>query len=77
MRVGPDTAPHWEPHSDDLSDPGARSAVVTSAGRAFMHGRFWTNDADCLLVDGTFWTDDEMIRLWDAPVKTPALRWGN
>ncbi len=21
--------------------------------------------------------DDELIRLWDAPVKTPALRWGN
>jgi dihydroxyacetone kinase-like protein len=20
--------------------------------------------------------DDEMIRLWDAPVKTPGLRWG-
>jgi dihydroxyacetone kinase-like protein len=20
--------------------------------------------------------DDEMIRLWDAPVRTPALRWG-
>ena len=20
--------------------------------------------------------DDELIRLWDAPVKTPALRWG-
>jgi dihydroxyacetone kinase-like protein len=20
--------------------------------------------------------DDEMIRLWDAPVHTPALRWG-
>ncbi|MCX6043357.1 MAG: dihydroxyacetone kinase subunit DhaK [Caldilinea sp.] len=20
--------------------------------------------------------DDEMLRLWDAPVKTPALRWG-
>jgi phosphoenolpyruvate---glycerone phosphotransferase subunit DhaK len=20
--------------------------------------------------------DDELVRLWDAPVKTPALRWG-
>jgi dihydroxyacetone kinase-like protein len=20
--------------------------------------------------------DDEMLRLWDAPVRTPALRWG-
>ncbi len=50
MRVGPDTAPHWEPSSGDLSEPGARSAVLTSAGRAFMHGRFWTNDPDCLIV---------------------------
>ncbi|HEX5828196.1 MAG TPA: glycoside hydrolase family 36 protein [Candidatus Limnocylindrales bacterium] len=50
MRVGPDTAPHWEPRSGDLSEPGARSAMVTSAGRAFMHGRFWVNDADCLLA---------------------------
>lgn len=53
MRVGPDTAPHWEPEDGDLSGPGGRSAVITSAARAFMHGRFWTNDADCLIVRPT------------------------
>jgi alpha-galactosidase len=50
MRISPDTAPHWEPETGDLSEPGARSAVVTGRARAFQHGRFWVNDPDCLLV---------------------------
>ncbi|HST49715.1 glycoside hydrolase family 36 protein [Jatrophihabitans sp.] len=50
MRVGPDTAPHFEPAGGDLSKPGGRSAIVTSTGRAWQHGRFWVNDPDCLIV---------------------------
>ena len=50
MRVSPDTAPHFEPGSGDLSAPGARSAIVTGRARAFQHARFWVNDPDCLIV---------------------------
>ncbi|MBV9822312.1 MAG: alpha-galactosidase [Actinobacteria bacterium] len=50
MRISPDTAPHFEPLDGDLSKPGGRSAIVTGAGRAWQHGRFWINDPDCLIV---------------------------
>lgn len=50
MRISADTAPHHEPESGDLSQPSSRAAELTGAGRAFMHGRFWANDPDCLLV---------------------------
>ncbi len=50
MRISPDTGPHWEPDDGDLSKPGGRSAVVTGAGRAFQHGRFWVNDPDCIVA---------------------------
>lgn len=50
MRVSPDTAPEWEPPSGDLAHPGGRAAIISGEGRAFQHGRFWVNDADCLIV---------------------------
>ena len=50
VRVGPDTAPGWEPPSGDLSQPSGRSAQVVSRARAFTNGRWWTNDPDCLLA---------------------------
>ncbi len=50
VRVGPDTAPGWEPPGRDLSQPSDRSAHVVSRARAFTHGRWWTNDPDCLLA---------------------------
>lgn len=50
MRVSPDTAPHWEPMDGDIAEPGARSAVITGAARAWQHGRLWVNDPDCLIV---------------------------
>jgi alpha-galactosidase len=50
MRVGPDCAPHFEPDAGDMSQQSIRAAMVTGAGRAFMHGRFWVNDPDCLIV---------------------------
>ena len=49
MRVSPDTAPRYEP-DDDLSMPSQRAAVHTGRARAWQHGRFWANDADCLIV---------------------------
>lgn len=50
LRVGPDTAPHYEPLLGDMSQPSIRAAIQTSGARAFQHGRFWVNDADCLLA---------------------------
>jgi alpha-galactosidase len=50
MRVSPDTAPHYEPDGDDLSMPSQRAAALTGRARAWQHGRFWANDADCLIV---------------------------
>lgn len=50
MRISPDVDPHWEPVEGDISQPGARSAVVTGAARAWQQGRFWINDPDCLIV---------------------------
>lgn len=50
MRVGPDTAPHWAPRHGDVSQPGGESAELTVPARSYMHGRYWSNDPDCLLV---------------------------
>lgn len=50
MRISPDTSPHSEPDDGDPSQPSARAAELTGKARAFQHGRFWTNDADCLLA---------------------------
>ncbi|GHJ15921.1 MULTISPECIES: glycoside hydrolase family 36 protein [unclassified Micromonospora] len=50
MRVGPDVALDWEPAGGDMSRPGLAPAAATSIGRAFTQGRFWVNDADCLIV---------------------------
>jgi alpha-galactosidase len=50
MRVGPDVALGWAASGGDLSRPGLRSAAVSTAGRAFTHGRFWLNDPDCFMV---------------------------
>jgi alpha-galactosidase len=51
MRVSPDTAPQYEPDGGgDLSMPSQRAAALTGRARAWQHGRFWANDADCLIV---------------------------
>ncbi len=50
MRISPDTSPHYEPDDGDPSQPSARAAEFTGKARAFQHGRFWTNDSDCLLA---------------------------
>lgn len=50
MRVSPDIMPTWEPDLRDISQPGMRSALAAGRARAWMHGRLWINDPDCLLV---------------------------
>jgi alpha-galactosidase len=50
MRVSPDTDPLVDPPSGDISQPGQRGARSTSVAREFLHGRWWANDSDCLIV---------------------------
>jgi alpha-galactosidase len=50
MRVSPDVMPAWAPDLDDISQPGMRSALAAGRARAWMHGRLWVNDPDCVLV---------------------------
>jgi alpha-galactosidase len=50
MRVGPDIGHHYEPLDGDLSQPSQRAAAQNSRWRAWQQGRFWTNDADCLVA---------------------------
>jgi alpha-galactosidase len=50
MRVSPDTDALYSPPDDDMSQPSQEAAVITGRGRAFTHGRWWVNDADCLIA---------------------------
>lgn len=58
MRIGPDVATHWLPEYRGLgfllrSEPGlpsCRNAIQTSLARAHLHGRWWANDPDCILL---------------------------
>jgi alpha-galactosidase len=50
MRVSPDVDPKWDPPLDDISQPGMKSAIADETARRWMHGRFWLNDPDCLIL---------------------------
>jgi alpha-galactosidase len=60
MRIGPDVAPTWEPVYRGLSWvlrrepdlPSVRNAVHNVITRAPLHGRWWVNDPDCLILRG-------------------------
>lgn len=66
MRVSPDVHSRYEPADGDLSQPAQRSAVLSGVGRAFAHGRWWANDADCLIVAPTV----ERREQWAAHVRS-------
>lgn len=61
MRIGPDTAPEWEPVLHWLkwakplfrrnpSMPSLRNALRHTLNLSTLHQRWWWNDPDCLLV---------------------------
>jgi alpha-galactosidase len=50
MRVSPDIDPKVEPPHGDISQPSQRGALAAGRARAWMHGRLWVNDLDCILV---------------------------
>jgi alpha-galactosidase len=74
MRIGPDVAPHWKPYYKGIERllekeqgfPSTRNAILTTVNRYPMHGRWWVNDPDCLIVRST---DNDLT---EAEVKTLA-----
>lgn len=61
MRIGPDTAPSWEPYFNWLpwvspftkknpSMPALRNALRHTLNLSSLHQRWWWNDPDCLLA---------------------------
>ncbi|OGO65097.1 MAG: hypothetical protein A2030_08490 [Chloroflexi bacterium RBG_19FT_COMBO_50_10] len=64
MRIGPDTAPSWEPYfhwlkwvgpliKKEPSLPSLRNAIRHTINLSALHQRWWWNDPDCLLVRDT------------------------
>ncbi|HQE92831.1 MAG TPA: alpha-galactosidase [Anaerolineae bacterium] len=61
MRIGPDTAPAWEPTfgsvgrwmKHNASLPSLRNSLRNVATRTWIHNRWWTNDPDTLLARST------------------------
>jgi len=49
MRVGPDVKALWA----DGTNPSVRHAMRMTLQRNWMHGRWWANDPDCLVVRDT------------------------
>ncbi len=58
MRVGEDVSPDWYPHIFGIGLglrrepflPSVRNSVHNTLTRSALHGRWWINDPDCLLV---------------------------
>lgn len=50
MRVSPDVGHELDHESGDISQPSMRGALAAGRPRAWMHGRLWVNDPDCLLA---------------------------
>ncbi|MEX2235977.1 MAG: alpha-galactosidase [Dehalococcoidia bacterium] len=62
MRIGPDVAPWYRARGERLADgsfaelppingaPSAEAAIRNTLNRQWMHGRYWLNDPDCVLV---------------------------
>jgi alpha-galactosidase len=74
MRIGTDVAPAWHPRyfgtglflRPEPTFPAVRNVVRNVLARMPMHGRWWVNDPDCLLVR------QEDTRLTAAEVQTLA-----
>jgi alpha-galactosidase len=75
MRIGPDTAPSWNPYfhwlewagpliKNNPSIPSLRNALRNTLNLNSLHRRFWWNDPDCLVIR------DDDSRLDDAEVQS-------
>ncbi len=70
MRIGADTGSRWSPAFAGIESsfrrepnlPAARNALHNAISRAPLHGRWWNNDPDCLLLrPTTHLTPDEVL----------------
>ena len=74
MRIGPDTAPSWEPYihwirwagpliKKEPSMPSLRNAIRHTLNLSTLHRRWWWNDPDCLLVrDHDTWLTEAEVQ---------------
>jgi alpha-galactosidase len=80
MRIGPDTAPSWEPYFHWLrwagplikknpSMPSLRNALRNTLNLSSLYQRWWWNDPDCLLVRDR---DSRLKGIPDSPHLTAA-----
>ena len=72
MRVGPDTAPNWNPYlwkkwaapfiKGETGNGSLRNNIRQTLNMSCLHGRWWWSDPDCLMVRDydTTLNDDEI-----------------
>jgi len=71
MRIGADTARRWLPHFPGIQPfvrgepnlPAARNALHNALTRQSLHGRWWINDPDCLLLNPEMHLGLDEVRL--------------
>ncbi|QTA38100.1 alpha-galactosidase [Thermosipho ferrireducens] len=61
MRIGPDTAPYYNPETPGAFIPNAFYALRNTITRYYMNGKWWWNDPDCLLLRNI----DTELNLWE------------
>lgn len=71
VRIGPDSAPHWKARlrgfgrwfQDNPSLPSLRNGLRNVASRAWIHGRWWVNDPDVMILrdTGSDLTEQEVL----------------
>jgi alpha-galactosidase len=52
MRIGSDVAAYWGAQGN-ADGPALRNATRATLARGWMHGRWWTNDPDCVVIRTT------------------------
>jgi alpha-galactosidase len=80
MRIGPDVSPYWanafsRGPQRDLHGLATKHAIRNTLTRAFLHGRWWCNDPDCLMIRDTETelTEDEVRTLATAIALTDGM----
>lgn len=69
MRIGSDVAPYWKREGSDVGGPALANATRSTLVRGWMHGRWWANDPDCVLVrEQDSELTEEEVRAWASVV---------
>jgi alpha-galactosidase len=80
MRIGPDVSPYWanvfsRGPQRDMHGLATKHAIRNTLTRAFLHGHWWLNDPDCLMLRDTETelSDDEVRSLATAIALTDGM----